>query len=99
MASTDLIQQTVNDLVQQRSKECRRLAAAARNAGDKMFWLGLVERWQTLGSRTGRQYCQRHGPLVGHSQNIAPAGEERQPGLSPGPTKRRRPLSQPRRLR
>lgn len=46
MTSTDLTQQRANELIQQRAKECRRLAAAARNAGDKMFWLGLVERWQ-----------------------------------------------------
>ena len=31
-----------------RADECRQLAAAARNASDKKFWLGLVERWQTL---------------------------------------------------
>jgi hypothetical protein len=87
------------DLVQQRTKECRRLAAAARNASDKAFWLGLVERWQAVESRSTRLHCLRRGPLVGQSQNIAPAGEERQPGLSPGPTKRKRPLSQHRRLR
>ena len=28
--------------------ECRRLASMARNANDKAFWLGLVERWQAL---------------------------------------------------
>jgi len=44
MASTDLCQQKV--------VECRRLAAAARNAGDKMFWLGLAERWQAVESRS-----------------------------------------------
>jgi hypothetical protein len=36
------------DVFQRRAAECRRLAAAARNASDKAFWLGLVERWQTL---------------------------------------------------
>jgi hypothetical protein len=31
-----------------RADECRRLAIDARNASDKAFWLGLVERWQAL---------------------------------------------------
>jgi hypothetical protein len=47
MASTDLIQQ--------RTKECRRLAAAARNASDKAFWLGLVARWEVLESQKLKQ--------------------------------------------
>jgi hypothetical protein len=38
-----------------RADECRRLAAAARNASDRAFWLGLVERWQTLESQKARQ--------------------------------------------
>jgi hypothetical protein len=50
MTSTDLTQQGINDLIQQRAKECRRLAGAARNAGDKMFWLQLVKRWQAVES-------------------------------------------------
>jgi hypothetical protein len=33
---------------QRRADECRRLAAAARNARDRAFWMGLVERWQAL---------------------------------------------------
>lgn len=86
MASTDLIQQM--------TKECRRLAAAARSADDRAFWLGLAERWKAVDAR---QPCLRHGPFGGHSQSIAPAGEEGQPGLSPA--ERRRPLSQPSRLR
>ena len=40
---------------QRRADECRRLAAAARNASDKAFWLGLVERWQALESQKARQ--------------------------------------------
>jgi len=36
----------------QRADECRRLAAASRNASDKAFWLALVERWQALESQT-----------------------------------------------
>ena len=35
--------------------ECRRLAAAARNASDKAFWLGLVERWQALETQKAQQ--------------------------------------------
>jgi hypothetical protein len=31
-----------------RADECRRLAAAARNASDRAFWLGLMERWRAL---------------------------------------------------
>jgi hypothetical protein len=36
------------DLFRRRADECRHLAAAARDDSDKAFWLGLVERWQTL---------------------------------------------------
>jgi hypothetical protein len=61
MTSTDLFQRRVN--------ECRRLAAAARNGGDKAFWLGLVERWRVLESRNARRgwprqtgYQQKHSP-------------------------------------
>jgi hypothetical protein len=38
-----------------RADECRRLAAAAGNAADRAFWLGLVERWQALESQSVRQ--------------------------------------------
>jgi hypothetical protein len=37
-----------DDEFRRRADECRRLAAAARNASDKAFWLGLVTRWQAL---------------------------------------------------
>jgi hypothetical protein len=37
-----------HDEFRRRADECRRLAAAARNAGDKAFWLRLVARWQAL---------------------------------------------------
>jgi len=47
------------DVFQRRADECRRLAAAARNASDKAFWLGLMERWQTLESRDVRQPVRR----------------------------------------
>lgn len=43
------------DLFRRRADECRRLATAARNASDKKFWLGLVERWQALANQNGWQ--------------------------------------------
>ena len=52
---------TSTDLFQQRVKECRRLATAARKASDKVFWLGLVERWQAVESRSARRHCVRQG--------------------------------------
>jgi len=41
----------MSDEFRRRADECRRLADAARDASDKAFWLGLMERWQTLESR------------------------------------------------
>jgi hypothetical protein len=38
-----------------RADECRRLAAVASNDSDKVFWLGLVERWQALEVREAQQ--------------------------------------------
>jgi hypothetical protein len=55
MTSTDLLQHKTNELIQHRAKECRRLAAAARNASDKAFWLGLVARWQALEIQKAQQ--------------------------------------------
>jgi hypothetical protein len=82
MTSTQLIQHRVDDLIRQRAKECRRLASAAQNAGDKMFWLGLVERWQAVESRSAQQHCLGQGPLVDRPKSIASAGRENQPGLA-----------------
>jgi hypothetical protein len=82
MTSTDLVQQRANELIQQRAKECRRLAATARNAGDKVFWLGLFERWQAVGDRSARQYYLRQGPLVGHSQKHSPGRGGKAAGAS-----------------
>jgi hypothetical protein len=39
-----------HDEFRRRADECRRLAAAARNARDRAFWLALLERWQALGN-------------------------------------------------
>ena len=44
-----------HDEFRRRADECRRLAAAARNARDRAFWLGLVERWQALEGQSVRQ--------------------------------------------
>ena len=44
-----------HDEFRRRADECRRLAAAARNAKDRAFWLGLFERWQALESQSIRQ--------------------------------------------
>jgi len=44
-----------HDEFRRRADECRRLAASARNARDRAFWLGLVERWQALESQSVRQ--------------------------------------------
>src|SRR5262249_2587172 len=43
--------------------ECRRLAAAARNARDRAFWLGLVERWQALEGRLSLSVRRPDSPL------------------------------------
>jgi hypothetical protein len=43
------------ELFRRRADECRHLAAAATNASDKAFWLGLVERWQALENQRARQ--------------------------------------------
>jgi len=49
----------MSDEFRRRADECRRLAAAARNASDKTFWLGLMERWQTLDSQGIRRPVRR----------------------------------------
>jgi len=41
----------MSDEFRRRADECCRLATAAGNDSDKTFWLGLMERWQTLESR------------------------------------------------
>ncbi len=79
---------TGTDLIEQMTKKCRRLAAAARDADDRAFWLGLVERWKAVESRSARQHClrqrppaedvQKHSPLPGRSgSRSSPAHAER----------------------
>jgi hypothetical protein len=58
---------TSTDLFQQRANQCRRLAAAARNANDKEFWLALAERWKAV-----RQRGLRHDNLDRHTQKHNP---------------------------
>jgi hypothetical protein len=75
---------TTTDLFQQRVKECRPLAAAAGNASDKVFWLGLVERWQAVESRSARGRC----PAPGRSESTASLASN----SSPQKTRRRPPF-------
>jgi hypothetical protein len=62
------------ELFRQRAEECRRLASDARNARDKAFWLGLVERWQML------EIQKAHQPVRDKSRSPL----RRQSGLSAG---------------
>ena len=62
---------TSTDLFQQRAKECRRLAAAARNRSDKAFWLELVERWQGVENRNARRSCLRQDRQPGDLQKYS----------------------------
>jgi hypothetical protein len=43
------------DEFRRRTEECRRLAASARNAADRTFWMGLAERWQALETQTAER--------------------------------------------
>jgi len=61
---------TSTDLFRRRANECSRLAVRARNADDKAFWLGLVERWEAARRRCLKQVLagdfdprrQKHSP-------------------------------------
>ena len=63
---------TSTDLIEQMTEKCRRLAAAARNADDRAFWLGLAERWKAIDSRSAQQHCLRQGPLMDQPQKQSP---------------------------
>jgi hypothetical protein len=76
---------TSTDRFKQRVKECRRLAAAARKGSDRAFWLGLVERWQAVESRTAQRHRLRQDTQAGQGRETA--------GASPAHAERR---SQPR---
>ena len=76
MADEDLafkiVRTSSHDEFRRRADECRRLAASARNAKDRAFWLGLVARWQALESQSVQPaptlFCSRRqggvGPLA-----------------------------------
>lgn len=57
-----------------RADECRRLAAAARNAGDRAFWLGLAERWQALETQTAER-PRREKPKSRRHPELSTAGD------------------------
>jgi|307.fasta_scaffold94448_1 hypothetical protein len=61
----------MSDEFRRRADECCRLAAAAGNASDKAFWLGLMERWQTLESRPRRKPKQRTPELPPDRRSLA----------------------------
>ncbi len=84
---------TSTDLFHERANECRRLATAARKGSDRAFWLGLVERWQAVESRTAERYRLRQGPLAGDFQEHSPGRGGETAGASPAHTEQR---SQPR---
>ena len=77
------------DLFRRRANECRRLAAAARNANDKAFWLGLVERWQAARQRCLKELLVgdfkqkrshgRGGRAAGPKSDLAQRGSHSQP--------------------
>ncbi len=62
------------DEFRRRADECRRLAAAERNASDKAFWMGLVERWQALESQTADR-PRREKPKSRRQSELAASGD------------------------
>jgi hypothetical protein len=67
---------TGTDLIRQITKKCRPLAATARSADDRAFWLGLIERWLGLASvymaladYVDRQHEHDAGHRSGHEQD------------------------------
>jgi hypothetical protein len=62
------------DEFRRRADECRRLAAAARNANDKAFWMGLVERWQALETQTVER-PRREKPKSRRHSELSAAGD------------------------
>jgi len=68
------VQAKSHDEFRRRADECRRLAAAARNARDKAFWLGLVERWQAL---EGQRSVRPSAPPASPAAERKPWGEDR----------------------
>jgi hypothetical protein len=62
------------DEFRRRADECRRLAAAARTAADKTFWLGLAERWQALEMQTAER-PRREKPKSRRHPEMSGAGD------------------------
>jgi len=62
------------DEFRRRADECRRLAAAARSANDKAFWMGLVERWQALEIQTIER-PRREKPKPRRHSELSAAGD------------------------
>jgi hypothetical protein len=60
-----------HDEFRRRADECGRLAAAARNARDRAFWLGLVERWLAL--ENPRQPAPTLPPPLGREGRVGAA--------------------------
>jgi len=73
------VQAKSNDEFRRRADECRRLAAAARNARDRAFWLGLVERWQALEGRLNASVREPGSPRSAGN----PRGEDRRAPAAP----------------
>jgi hypothetical protein len=59
-----------HDEFQRRADECRTLAASARNAGDRAFWLGLVHRWQALETQSPHLFVARRQQRVRRGRSI-----------------------------
>jgi hypothetical protein len=58
------------ELFRQRADECRRLASVARNASDRAFWLGLVERWQALENQKAQQTSRDKSRTLDRRQSV-----------------------------
>ena len=78
---------TSTDLIEQMTKKCHRLAAAARNADDRAFWLGLAERWKAIESRSAQQHFLRKGRLADQPQKHSPGRGGKAAETSPYGTK------------
>jgi hypothetical protein len=60
------------ELFRRHADECRDLAAAATNASDRAFWLGLVERWRALeNQRAQHPGREKSRPPLGRQSELA----------------------------
>jgi hypothetical protein len=74
---------TSTDLFGRRANECRRLAAAARDAADRAFWLELAERWQAARQRRLRQIL-----IGGLKKKLSPGRGGKAAGAKSSPAER-----------